>query len=42
MNEALFVKWGTSAETAVERVYADLGVTDVKVDFEEVGRGLAP
>lgn len=42
VNEALWVKWGTSADTALERNYTDLDVNDVKVDFEEVGRGLAP
>lgn len=41
-NEMVWVKWGTGADTALERNYTDLDVNDVHVDFEEVGRGLAP
>lgn len=40
VNEALFVTW--DQDTPLERVYTDLGINDVRVNFVEVGRGLAP
>ncbi len=42
VNEALWVKWGSSAETPFDRVHVAPDVYDVPVEWEEVGRGLAP
>lgn len=42
VNEALWVKWGASADMLLKRTTFGPSAYDVPVDWEEVGRGLAP
>ena len=40
VNEVMFVNW--NEDLPLERTWTDKGVWDVKVQFDELGRGLAP
>lgn len=42
INEARWVKWGPTSGLAFERVLTFLNLDDLELDWEEVGRGLAP
>lgn len=42
VNEAIFVKWGSSPEVAFDRTYTFLNLNDMPVSWVEVGRGLKP
>lgn len=42
VNEAMWVKWGQTAQWTFDRTFTTLGVNDVPIDLEEVGRGLIP
>ncbi len=42
VNEALWVRWGASADAILKRTTFGPSAYDVPVDWEELGRGLAP
>lgn len=41
-NEALFAKWGNGSDWLFQRTILSRGIHEVPVEWEEVGRGLAP
>lgn len=42
VNEAMWVRWGASADAILKRTTFGPSAYDVPVDWEELGRGLAP